>query len=363
MKTRALYLLIWDAESEREEFSYETIEDKQHRYRNYELTYWLDYVRAHSRQSPVIVVQNKMDRPGIGKQRPPSVNELDKMYRVADYHSVSAHENKGFAGLWEVIEATYEQMPELGMEMPHSWHTVGKKMEKMATLEKDISQEQFEAACAEAGVREVSPPSLLRYLHDTGVVFYQKDLFQNRIILDQRWAIEAIYLIFDRNKPFYRLRRGEGTFHFSDLDIPLLDSEYTPEKRKVILSFMESCEICFPANRNQTKEADPLYIAPELLPDEQPAEVQAIWRGVQEESLYVRYEHPILHKGLITRFIVRAGHLADLKNMWRNGICIQYQSSIALVESLPARQAGIIHIRVSGPRRDDLLERIRKEFK
>jgi TIR domain len=42
--------------------------------------------------------------------------------------------------------------------------------------------------------------ALLDFLHHNGVVFHHLGLFGNRIVLDQNWALEAIYAIFDRKK-------------------------------------------------------------------------------------------------------------------------------------------------------------------
>ena len=45
-----------------------------------------------------------------------------------------------------------------------------------------------------------SPEYLLEYLHYTGVIFYRKGLFNDNIILDQGWALEAVYAVFHREK-------------------------------------------------------------------------------------------------------------------------------------------------------------------
>jgi internalin A len=51
--------------------------------------------------------------------------------------------------------------------------------------------------------------ALLDFLPLNGVVFYRPGLFGGRIILDQNWALEAIYAIFDRKK-ILPLLRGYG---------------------------------------------------------------------------------------------------------------------------------------------------------
>ncbi len=361
MHTRALYLIVWDEQTEQELQASEEMDGVAFTYDNFRLPYWLDYVRSFSKESPALVVQNKADRDG--RKRPASQPDLDNLYKPKDYLSLSAATGKGFANLEEVMLDVFQQMPEVGMEMPLSWHNVRQALLERSETATDIAYEDFEALCKAKEVRQVSRPSLLRYLHDTGAVFYQKDLFGDRIILDQRWAIEAVYLVFDRTKPFYRLIKNKGEFRFSQLDIPLGDDKYSPEKRKVIASFMESCEIIFRKNKDADFEDDPEYIAPELLPDNMPEYVRRHWEHNREESLYLLYEHPILHKAFITRFIVRAGHLADLNEMWRSGIHFSYGNADALVEARHTQQAGVISVRIAGAGREALLQRIRKELK
>jgi hypothetical protein len=94
-------------------------------------------------------------------------------------------------------------------------------------------------------------------------LFYREGLFQGRIVLDQNWALEAIYAIFDRKK-ISPLLRGYGRFNREDLEI-LIWSAYTPEEQKVFLGMMESCGICFKERKLSHDERE--YIAPELLPE------------------------------------------------------------------------------------------------
>ena len=57
-----------------------------------------------------------------------------------------------------------------------------------------LTQEFFEQLCTETG--GVSNPALLLdYLHHVGIVFYQQGLFDDRIVLDQEWALQAVYAV------------------------------------------------------------------------------------------------------------------------------------------------------------------------
>jgi hypothetical protein len=93
--------------------------------------------------------------------------------------------------------------------------------------------------------------ALLDFLHHNGVMFYRPGLFGGRIILDQNWAMEAIYALFDRKKAL-PLLHGYGRFSRADLEVlPIWRDrttdkpKYTPAEQKVLLGMMESCGICF----------------------------------------------------------------------------------------------------------------------
>jgi internalin A len=114
--------------------------------------------------------------------------------------------------------------------------------------------------------------ALLDFLHHNGVLFYRAGLFGGRIVLDQNWALEAIYALFDRKKTLPPLR-SYGRFTRADLEA-LIWSGYTPEEQHVFLGMMESCGICFKLRELPNNEWE--YLAPELLPE---------WSGAQDQLL------------------------------------------------------------------------------
>ena len=105
-----------------------------------------------------------------------------------------------------------------------------------------LERAEFNRLCDEVGGVS-DPKALLAFLHHNGVRSNQPELFRDRIILDQNWAFEAIYALFDRKK-ILPLLRGYGRFSRADLEA-LIWSSYTPEEQEVFLGMMESCGICF----------------------------------------------------------------------------------------------------------------------
>jgi hypothetical protein len=125
--------------------------------------------------------------------------------------------------------------------------------------------------CAEAertGKGRVSDPALLLdYLHDSGTVFYRKGLFNDQIILDQAWALDAVYAVFDRaSQTLKKIERNRGRFRRSELAEWVWQKHGVPEQ-ELFLSFMQQCGICFTIQKeDHEKRVEAEYIAPDLLP-------------------------------------------------------------------------------------------------
>ena len=179
----------------------------------------------------------------------------------------SAKENRGRAALDEALaEAVQWLRRRQGVAVIGKGRAAVKaRLEEMYLQGKQlISQDEFLALCEEAGAIS-SPPLLLDYLHNIGAVFYRVGLFGDAIILDQAWALEAVYAVFHReSKAFKNIERYGGRFRRSDL-AEWVWREHSVEEQELFLSFMQQCAICF-IYRYGDKDIEAEYIAPDLLP-------------------------------------------------------------------------------------------------
>ena len=358
MQSRALYLVVWDALMEQQLNSEEIHNGQKFTYRNFGLPYWVEYIRSHSKKSPTLIVQNKIDRDKI--LSPPNKEKLEEIYPIEKYLGVSAKEATNIQQLDQVIiDTIFAKMPEIGLKMPLSWYQVKQLLLAKAENIIAISFEAFETICLESNVQERSIKSLLTYLHNCGIVFYKEQLFEDKIILDQRWAIEAVYLLFNRTSPFYQSKKGVGIFNLDEFSNALPANKYSESEQKVILTFMESCQICF---KNPQKPNHPEYIVPELLPDNPLPKVRQLFEIQDSNALHLIYQHPILHRSFLQRFIIKAGHLAKTSEIWRHGIYFKYQDSWASVKAKFEDYSGTIQLQTHGSRKEYLMYLIQGEF-
>jgi internalin A len=175
----------------------------------------------------------------------------------------------------------------------------------------------------------------LSYLHNVGVVFHRPGLFHDSIVLDQSWALDAIYAVFHREKSLRWLQRSRGRFTRSDR-LDLIWQDYSRAEADLFISMMESCGIRFTYKdaRQDSEEAE--YIAPDLLPERAEIETELAekWDPAQPTES-VTFDYALLHPGLMRGVIVRIGSQAGVNALyWRGGVCVYEKTtrSHALIE-------------------------------
>jgi internalin A len=348
MRTRALFVIVWHPEFE------QAAEESQDgiRFRNYPLAYWLDYVRTlgHA-QSPVIVVQSRCDHAALEARRLPADSDGIPFLKQC-WHS--AKTGYGKEALVEAIRygvlclREREGVSEIGkgrarvIEILEGWRNEDAGRPREERQHRTLSQAQFRQLCENGGGIS-SPDSLLDYLHQLGVVFYQPGLFLDAIILDQSWALEAVYAVFEREKSYRQIASMGGRFTRSLLDMTVW-GDYSPREQALFLSLMESAGVCFVRRKADPKlDLEAEYVAPDLLPDKAAVADQLSGRWSDGEGAHIEFHYPFLHTGLVRGLICDAGKLAgDNGVYWKYGVWVYDRDSgaRALIEMRSSGQHG-----------------------
>ncbi len=126
----------------------------------------------------------------------------------------------------------------------------------------------------------------LAFLTHSGWLYWDPGLFQGRVIVGQKWALDGLYTVLDRNpeSQIYRtLKEKYGRFTVLQLGEWIWNKKYSNEEQELLRSFMETCGLCF--RLRSAAEA---------------------WR---RENIYVSFEHLPMAKevGLVSRFESRSG--------------------------------------------------------
>jgi internalin A len=324
LKSRALFPLIWTPQSEAA---------KEHAhggftFRNQPLGYWLAYVRAFGvPDSPVLVIQSQCDEPEQEWLSPPAPREALEAFPFKKLLHYSARNDRGRAALDEAMaDAVRWLRRHLGVDKIGKGRAeVSARLEGMIAAGKRLlTYDEFVAVCDDVSRTAghfSSLDLLLEYLHNCGTVFHQKGLFGNAIILDQAWALDAVYAAFDRNsRTFRNIERYGGRFRRSDL-AQWVWQNHTEEEQKLFLSFMQQCGICFVLRRGG-RDIEDEYVAPDLLPRRDAYEIvlelRQKWESRCDAEETLAYD--LLPLGLMRALTSKIGGEAGLAaEYWRDG--------------------------------------------
>lgn len=370
---QAIFLLLWTPELENSDAFLEGSLEM----RNRRLPYWLDYLRCFAgTQSPVLVIQSQCDSAG---QRQRSLSESMVRKHGSSFASIQLMECSAKTELGRgLVEAQIREgvrdclaqrpLPPVGLGRAR----VRGRLRQMLAADQELpaaerrhrvlTRPEFDAICAdEGGISDTE--AFLDYLHHSGVVFYRHGLFDGRIVLDQNWALEAVYALFDRKRvlPLYR---GYGRFTQEELST-LIWQDYSQDEQKPFLGMMESCGICFSLDPRHEQVEDREYIALELLPLRSRAHEELLSGRIPSgrPDAQIRAQYPFLHDGLMRQFLSRIGKKAGRAAVyWRYGCWFyeQVNQSRILIEAHwdddERSQSGYIHFQAWGGNAQQLVE-------
>lgn len=322
---RALYLFIWEASSD-----------------NYYLgfDYWLNTISLLSKNSIVLVIQNKIDeRTYFLDQNTYKENFPD----IIGFHNVSAKTGEGFKELKNTILSEINELEHIGDELPGVWLKI---RTFLTNSDKSfIEYQEYIDICFNYGLDTMQASYLSRYFNDIGVFLHFRDdaLLKNILFLKPEWATEAVYTLIDSET----VKAQYGIFDYSDLSS--LWESYPIDKYVYLIELMKKFELCF---KIPGKES---YIVPELL-----VKKNFEFEWDYSDNLKFTYRYEFMPAGLITRFIVRANDLISEGDFWKYGLIIKIDNAKALIKSDYIKR--IIEINLVGVDKKILLEIIRREF-
>ncbi len=350
MQADAIYLVLWDEQTRQNPVSILTEDGEEREYTNHPLGYWLHYVRHQGGESPIIVVKTKKAE---NDDPHPELQNLKKEYKVHAFTSVDSKlDNKyenGFHRLLGLIDEVIHTKVGIERELPQNHADLRQHLRTLQQQgSKLLTQEAYEDIAALYDVEEPMKV-LVQWLVPTGVVFHRAGYFGDAVILDQGWAVEAIYAVFNRNRgEYFRLKdvqRRQGHFSGADLQRVWRAKKYVEAEQELLLQFMLSCELCFEVTEKPEAEryhstpfADRRFVAPQMLLEEEPSSAELLRQ--EANRLHVRYRHDFLHYGIIQGFIVRTQQSAEVRDIWQQGIVLQENGAYALVAAEPAPQRG-----------------------
>lgn len=350
MQTEAIFLLVWDYENEYKiAFREEVMSNGDfYTFENQPLSYWLSYSRHLGKNSPVLVVQTKIDAKGHKRQYPAQTKSFEEKFNILGFLSVDNLTGRGISALkshlLEEVETILLNQPLI----PKTWYEVRQAIWETAKKEKFISMDNFSKICLDCSLPDSSQETLLEYLHNSGVLFYKKNYFNSQIILDQQWVIDIVYTIFRRDSIFYELvREKKGEFSVKHLNKEVDWRERTDKEKSLLLDFMMSTHICFqkPGTEYLPLE-EKVYVAPQLLPVTYSTDAGDWIFGATENGYQIRIEFDFFHFGIIQSLIFQIARIknVDIREIWKTGIRIAKGNIRMLVSANIEDKSVIVYI-------------------
>ena len=347
LQQRAVFVVLWTPD--RESGTFHDGVPMRHR----PLQYWLDYVRnVAGDEARVLVVQSQCDD---DDQVAPLPCPLPADFKFIRPLTVSSRTGLGLRELRGAMAGSIEKLfrkrlPMIGVGRVE----VRRRLRELAATRRTLSLDEYRELCAEEPTEAdgsdtntsplvSNPDALLSFLHESGVVFHKAHLFNSRIILDQNWALEAIYTLLDRGKTLPVLDR-HGRFTRETLKA-LIWPDKTDSDCDALIDMMKSCGICFEVERGE-------YVAPELLPPYSDA-LEPMLGSLRNDPDYLGFvvEYPFLHDGILRDMLSRLGSLAGkLAIYWKYGCWFRESNSECdvIIESVFDGDRGHVTARAWG---------------
>ena len=349
---RTLYILVW---------AIETLENENET--RYHPHYWLDMIADiadKNERSRVMIVQNIFEnQKEIHLLSNEEIEDYSKRGLDISFQSVNAKIGTRIKQFKLSIEEEAENLINENVEeLPETWINIRTRVAELREAKnKTLNVSDFQQICEECKLT-TDFKIALDYLHNAGEVFYYANKFNNQIILDQEWALEAVYAVLKKDK----VERFKGEFTLEDLINIWKEKNHDLREEEVgiFLKFMLSNQIMFSTNENNYVDDNRKFVIPQLLPEEFPFQLEALKNN--SSSLKHRIEYEFLHRDIIERFIVRTAQFSVKKTFWKNGVFIKYENAFAIIEVVEEAKEKKINIECFGAGKEKILQRIREEF-
>ena len=330
LSKRSIYLLVWDARIDKMMPNLASFD------------YWLRIVSLLSQNSPILVIQNKID------QRASLVAEKylkDYFPNIVGFYKVSAKEKMGIEELKEIISKEINKLPHIGEQLPKVWIDIRDNLKQ--SNQNFVKLDDYFSICKDFGIDIEQALHLSNYFHDLGVFlhFQDNDILRNIIFLNPDWATKAVYKIIDTKEVVL----NQGKFNYSQLRN--IWKDYPDDKFNFLIELMKKFELCF-LLPNQTD-----YIVPGLLPPNHPDSIDN-WDN--KNNLQFEFRYKFMPAGIITRLIVRMHDFIKNTLFWSQGVVIKREETEALISSNTLER--YISIKIKGKNRQDLFGIIRYEL-
>ncbi len=349
----AVYVLLWEKDTNlNDTLPTEVRKDEKETLQHYHYKYWLDNIRHYAPTSPIIILQNKVDKDG----RERVDTEWIKEYEIFGDHYISLHGaadgkvqqykwnfdlfcNDLSACMQRILEDDSNQQKSIAwLQVRDAVVNINKGEQKKENpflpflkTGKFIPIKDFEQACLtiEPELTESELYTLPRWLHNSGVVIYfsEHEELRDKVYLDPSWVTEGIYRILNET-----VRAEDGVFTRADM------KTRKGFRKDTVLALMEEMEIIF-----EKMDEPGTFVAPQYLPETHAVEdLYAIAaKGLQQKAFFIRLPLYFFRK-VLQRMIFFYGMSkgVDARYYWKKGILFEKRGTRVMFKGIMPEADG-----------------------
>jgi internalin A len=343
LSNRAVYVLLFDYETNINGRRDTLITDlDQVDLEHFEYHYWLDSIRAFAPESPILMLQNKID--AQSKIRIQHEDYAD--YKLEELHHISLREGaKGNDNIYRIglEKSFYDLIKLLKQEAEKSsfpnWMPIVEELRKVRddNVENAFKRKMKHEAWLTLGdfiqtcekilnikFSEDEKHTLPRWLNNVGEVlfFYDNPQLNDRVFVNPKWVTDTIYTILNDS-----IKKDNGIFKAIELT-----KNHPKLPIAIILEMMLQMELIF---KNKLKLDE--YIAPQYLADKHPIEdlYKMVEKGLKENGAWIQL--PLFfYKKLMHELLIYFGthEQVDARYFWKHGIVFDLEGVRVLIKGL-----------------------------
>lgn len=307
----AIYILAWTAEEnvlqhrERDK----NLLPSEERWRENE--YWLENIRHHSKESPLLMVQTHCDK----KRSNPKAAFAEQPFAAEFLDFCAADEIGGGLKLLKrsIAERLNTQIKRLGDDIPVSYDKVIGEIENRKK-ENRITRAQFDEICTAAKVPADGINSLLKFLHDIGTIVWYEDIpsLADTIFINPNWLATQVYRLINKD-----LEKTGGRMSRAWVEQEL--SRFSKEEIDQLLDLLSRFKLIFEVNGE--------FIAPQYLPATLDRDAQTSYDKTKrrlQPAFQFRFPK-FVPDNVMVNFLSTYGPFSD-KIPFKNGISFTWQA-------------------------------------
>lgn len=315
--------------------------------------HWLKQVLAVSKNSPILIVLNKIDDHYDDNIRRQHLKE--KYPNILGFFKASCKSGTGIAKLKNTIKEEVAKLEMRNFVLAKNWLAIKDDLGELKKESDHISHQDFTEICTKHSIEDHQVQNiLLTLLNDLGHIIHFKELQELQTqVLNPTWITEGIYTLLNSDE----LAKNDGVIAISEAEKILeekLDFSRYRGKSVYLMQVMEQFELCYSID---TKRNDKKYLVPDLLPTELTRN-PTVDDGIEFIYKYNDYMPP----ELMARFIVKSHIYQIPKKCWRYGVLLKHKAFKSSALITQDKEDRIIKIKIDGAERRSFLAVLRSYF-